>query len=103
MPVATGTRTIHRFKLHPNADGVAEVEVVGLDPVLRSVDTDLSADVSAWFEVTATDEAGPKTAFRFALVPTGGVVPAEGSYLNRSVVGSPFGPLIFHVYALPTA
>jgi hypothetical protein len=101
MPVATGTRTIHRYKINPDSSGVAQVDVLGLDPVLRSIDTDLSADISAWFEVT-TVESGPTKPFRFAVIPTGGTVPAEGAYLNRALVGSPFGPLIMHCYALPT-
>lgn len=102
MPVAIGTRTIHRYKLHPNSDGIAVADVVGDNPVLRTVDTDLSGDTSAWFEVTAAAEGGPTKPFRFALVPTGGTVPAEGAFLNRTIVGGPLGALIFHVYALPT-
>lgn len=101
MSVAIGTRTIHRYKINPNQDGTAQVDVAGADPVLRAIDTDLSGDISAWFEVTAA-EGGPTKPFRFALVPTGGAVPAEGAYLNRSLIASPFGALIMHVYALPT-
>lgn len=101
MSVATGTRTIHRYKLAPNAEGIATVDVAGLDPILRSVDTDLSADISAWFEVTTTDDS-QTTPFRFAMLPTGVPTPADAAYLNRTIVGTPFGPLIMHCFRLPT-
>ena len=88
-------RTVLRYKLEPDNEGVSEIKT-GANPVVVHVGTGTSPTVCAWVEVD-TDTADVET-LRFASLGTGQTV--TGSYAGFVIEPCAAGKVIRHIYRL---
>ena len=97
--IATATRTVLRYKLEPDNDGVSVV-TTGKNPRLVHVGTGTSPTVCAWVEVD-TDTADFGEVLRIASVGTGQTVPTAATYAGFVIEPCATGMAIRHLYLLP--
>lgn len=91
-------RTVLRYKLEPDNDGLSAIKV-GAYPVVVHVGTGTSPTVCAWVEVD-TDTADVAI-LRFASVGTGQTLPKDaGMYVGFVIEPCATGMAIRHYYRL---
>lgn len=100
MATITTTRTVLRYKLEPDVNGVCEFTTPP-NPVVVHAGTGTSPTVCAWVEVDLLDEDAKEGAayetLRFALVNTGQPAPDGGEYVAFVI----YDGEIRHLYRLP--